>query len=396
MAHTLYLKAVEDVSVGHLFSGNSASESIRDYNFIKPSTIHTSEIDASTNTSVTATSIFKLGLLEDIRLKDINIKNVAFFCRHTKGSNITSTCGVSMSVNGSQIYTNSAVGSAVEIEISSLVDILNSSFQSNTVPEILMTLTSTATASASVTESSLESASIIEAYLVVDYDFINVFCFRPSADISLQHESSLTAGYLAICEEILDGDSTLIQSLGQPGEHTEVSEFRLSGTVPSEKIKIVGLYAIVSSQNANGSVDRNTCTLTIGDKSQTAEFLPTAAGTGDSYNVSACEFDELLDLVNAYIKANGVGSFPDATISITTSTNSPENSKGTYPYTKISQVYLEVVYQRESGLNIYSKSSGGWVQSQSVYQKQSGTWVEITEDECIEILQGNLVIMGGM
>lgn len=49
------------------------------------------------------------------------------------------------------------------------------------------------------------------------------------------------------------------------------------------------------------------------------------------------------------------------------------------------------VYEERAGMNLYHKKGGAWKQTQTAYEKRSGVWIEITEDECREILQNNFL-----
>jgi hypothetical protein len=57
-------------------------------------------------------------------------------------------------------------------------------------------------------------------------------------------------------------------------------------------------------------------------------------------------------------------------------------------------VYVELDCEYEAGLNIHHKVNGTWKQAQAAYQKQNGVWVEITEDECKNLLASSLCDKG--
>jgi hypothetical protein len=52
------------------------------------------------------------------------------------------------------------------------------------------------------------------------------------------------------------------------------------------------------------------------------------------------------------------------------------------------------VHLTRLGIGISHKVDGEWKQAQAAYQKQNGTWIEITEDECKNLLANSLCDKG--
>ena len=225
------------------------------------------------------------------------------------------------------------------------------------------------------------------------------FYLRPSADISVGHTlypEDSTAAYLLINEEESDTSSTYIaaSSLNKDGNLEYFSsEFSLSGIIPEGRFQIENITACMVAKL--GSVTTSNSELSITANGVTSTF-GCDAGTQSAWTSATAIVTDtaLLDAINDYISNND--SFPNITLTINTSiaeeadNNDGKNSGGDI---SITQVYLELTYSL--GLNIHTKSNGVWLQAQAAYQKQNGAWVEITEDECKNILQSNLLGSGG-
>lgn len=239
------------------------------------------------------------------------------------------------------------------------------------------------------------------------------FYLRPSADVSLQHSvypTTLSAGYLAINEEVCDELSTYVYAEGDPYDSVNSTQGKSSECASKFKLKQQGnakikritncacrcsMYSpdhtlwygyeisfgneVIYSKgrNENGDwyyrdgyfhefddeKDRNCWT--------TFEFL-------DSYNAP-----DYVDKINQFISENN--ELPEISVELYTRASGASNSKNDPQIVYISQIEFELTCEYES--SIYTKQSGQWLQAQTAFQKQNGAWVEITEDECKEILQ---------
>jgi hypothetical protein len=246
--------------------------------------------------------------------------------------------------------------------------------------------------------------------------------YRPNADISAGHEvpSGFAGIYQLLNETSSDGDTTCISSHGDYSNDKGTIEDKTSivtiGAPFPKKTNIIQLRILASLylDTTNTTYGTNvyvTFTLKVNDVSMVFKqcYTPyinvypdaTEAWITESYylfegvvNVNS----SLVSEINSYYKANG--SMPRVDIQIQTyaegyySRNETKITTATND-AKVSQVYLEVVYQDILGLDVYRKEGDSWKQVQAAYQKQNGSWVEISENECKSILSNATVIMKG-
>lgn len=237
------------------------------------------------------------------------------------------------------------------------------------------------------------------------------FYLRPSADVLLEHSSSLTeGGYLAINEEVADGDATKIINI-RDYDTPDSSIFKLAGIVPNEKIKIIDIKVCVNALiwAENGASG--------GSSSVSIDVMLSVNGTTiDPYTIcnlhsqinsnvntpytlyESVNFDNeniLKNTINNYLLSSEYKNLPDIELTITTTVKAAQDDKGRGKAgVYITQAYVVCSFDTNFGLSIHKKVNGSWLQAQAAYQKQNGTWVEITEDACKEILQNNLLNSG--
>lgn len=230
------------------------------------------------------------------------------------------------------------------------------------------------------------------------------FYLRPNADISLGHPvypDTLTAGYLAISEEVSDGTSTYIGVTTSPdGEVSYSSSFKMALNQEARITKILSAkFGFAGDVNAPAQGDISTCSCTVTISGETVflgelkeKYLADTSNTTDT--LTNADMSNLATAINNYISANGTGCIPEIRIDIT-NTSAQDNGTKALGKSYVTQVYivLECEYEEElTGLNIYHKVGGTWKQAQAAYQKKSGAWVETTEDECKAVLQSGLVL----
>lgn len=403
MARNFHLKPIEDISVGHALSkGTSAYLLIQNNTTSNGGAIKTDSLDSTTINSTTATSTFRLGVVDNsISLKNVNIKNVCFICNHGWYASLaSSSCEVSITVNGSQIYSNNNVPSETKIPISDLVDILNSNFQNNFLPEILMTLTSTATTDGSGTESDSVYAFINSAYLIIEYLPKDTVYLRPSADVSIGHTlypSESTSAYLLINEEVSDEYSTYIIAGNEQGDGEATSIFKMSANIDiPKKIKFVDGAVIMSVSNSNAYSSTFYCALSLTVDGVTAS-IPSKDLTTRNYtsfvttSINLLDFDNIenfFDTINNYI--NKYSQFPDIQCSYYTRSDFNDSTKVNGVNALTSQLCIELEYI--TLMDIHAKTNNIWTQATGACKKVDGTWINMTEDECKTYIKSNLVI----
>ena len=220
---------------------------------------------------------------------------------------------------------------------------------------------------------------------------------RPSADVSLEHTiypTTLSAGYLAISEEICDNDSTYIEvstsatSNSITASGTSRFRFSIKDTKKITSVTSASLVLYTHSNNANNNRDLTATVYINGEKCSEVE--------SDVYEdgVYIEERFELANEASALNKNLSAGELPPVEVEIYTKgvykSDTSKASNKTVSF-NISQVFIELECEYEAGLNIYHKQNGVWKQAQAAYKKQNGAWVEITEDECKVILQSGLI-----
>lgn len=224
------------------------------------------------------------------------------------------------------------------------------------------------------------------------------FYLRPSADVSLEHSvypDTLTVGYLAISEEVSDGETTYLAGNGT-ATLNKTSTFAFSGIVPSTPIIL---------QEGGICLDFTVPT-THGGASQTNVFVnfyiegvevgsyseQYSIGAGNAKIIDSAYYiltDEAIEIINNHLTVNK--SLPDIQVSVRFYMDYSTNSKGSGGGVgNLTQMYVELSY--DEVLSIYTKSNGTWQQARKAYQKQSGVWVETSETECKDYLSSHLII----
>ena len=240
--------------------------------------------------------------------------------------------------------------------------------------------------------------------------------YRPASDIAVGHalQEGFSGVYQLLNEENADDDITYIESYGS-SDHT-VEDLRESiiavdSQLPSRVMILqlrlsARLFLSFGSSNVLSRATGGVTLLVSIPGLVSVSFKQTSAPLS-VYGDAAWHEDEyytfegiisanssLITAINSYYEMHGV--MPEIQVSITTAAEGTQNSsKGNSDgIVRVSQIYLEAVYEDFPCLNIYYKRSNGWTQIQTAYKKQDGSWVEITEDECRDILQNNLLLNG--
>lgn len=230
---------------------------------------------------------------------------------------------------------------------------------------------------------------------------------RPSSDISVGHGimDGFSSVYQLLNESTPDGDATYITTTDSDPDDDEptsqTSIVGLSFTVPRgmrlNQLRIV-LNAKLKKPYDLGGTAKATVTLSFnGSKAAHSAGNRTSSGyPGDYAGYTTTEgvvkYDAaLIEAINSYIGTKNTETVVDLQMSIETTAEDYYNStKGTYDATpRVSAAWIEAVYEVVPGMNIHRKVNGVWAQAQTAYQKRGGAWVEITEDECKEILAGS-------
>lgn len=217
-----------------------------------------------------------------------------------------------------------------------------------------------------------------------------IFYLRPSADISLGHKvypDTLTAGYLAISEEVSDGTSTYLTT-SNTDSLIGPSTFGFSGNKPEGCDSITNFTLVVDyflSISQGTFVSKEVSGIIYFGETEIAEY--SCSSSVSSMDILSVSLVDVTSSINEYIKNNG--SFPDirASVEFAGDVDSNDSGKSTHNH-YLTQMYIVVEFETD-GLNIYHKANGAWTQAQAAYQKQNGVWVEITEDECKNILSGS-------
>lgn len=240
---------------------------------------------------------------------------------------------------------------------------------------------------------------------------------RPSADVSIGHPiypTTLTAGYLAINEEVSDSSSTYIGVASDTNTTFEyASTFKLSQDAIGRITKVnsaeffidYGLGSAASSTTDSGSYKG--CFLAF-DVFVSGENVGSAIGynRGKSggndmdfiYNgvtLSSGLFDghftsqSMVTALNDYISRNGAGVLPDMSVTLKNGVDKTGGSKDVeYSYTTQFYVELDCEYIPE----IARKVEGEWKTAKKFYRKINRVWKRITADEAKQLIQSNTVI----
>lgn len=205
---------------------------------------------------------------------------------------------------------------------------------------------------------------------------------RPSADISVGHSLSAgSSGYALISEATADNDSTYIyQTLSSTDSSSITSTFRLSGTMPTDPytVSAVRLY-LTGRKGAAGESGAmyfySGVNTTEVDNDTYCGVAATSSDISSSYKAFQKESTRLADLINQYMTTHN-GAFPSVTGKIIT-TGKKSNSKGASDgFIRVTQIYMEVDCEVDTGQHIFVKENGNWVEYSKVFVKQNGIWVE--------------------
>lgn len=228
--------------------------------------------------------------------------------------------------------------------------------------------------------------------------------FKPSADVIVGHEipDGFSAIYELLNEDVADDDYTEISSKGEDPknstllvnlsvEKTKILQMRLNA-----RIYLDVLYPIGSAVTFN---------IKAGEKSYQVKHRgrPTALGGGSAWVVDDYySFESVISKnasiikeINSYYRANG--TMPPIYIEIITDGEYAESS-GSYGSKKtearVSQVYLDVVYEDITTIGIFDKIGGAYKAATAVYQKVGGRWSEISEDKAKATIKNNTIRRG--
>lgn len=221
-----------------------------------------------------------------------------------------------------------------------------------------------------------------------------IIYLRPSADVEINHQeasgNSTEFGdfYTLINEEVSDEATTYIISSKTQSSHDVASIFEMSGITPNNKFNITKATIYISAWCATSSDNtvieaHSRGNVVVGENTASFSISFADFGSFGEWLELYCDIDDLVQIINDYIEING--TFPAITLEYSTGNTLENNSKSLSVGT--SQIYIELEYSTDIGVHI--KSKGTWLSATQAFQKVNGAWVEITEDECKSILQGN-------
>lgn len=241
--------------------------------------------------------------------------------------------------------------------------------------------------------------------------------YRPVADISAGHEipNGFSGVYQLLNEAVPDDDASYISSFDEardtdePESPTEkTSKVDIGFSLP-RRTNLIQLRPVVrallkGTKSAFVDVDsaQTIITVSVGDASESfiAEFFDhTNQSFIDNavYNTFEGAFDydsPVVEAINSYYSR--YNEAPLVEVSVYTRASGSEKSGYKEGYSadcRVTQVYLEAVYEEKQGMNMYRHNGSTWKQVQVTYQKQNGVWVEITEHECKSILSNASVVI---
>ena len=176
---------------------------------------------------------------------------------------------------------------------------------------------------------------------------IETFYLRPSADVSLEHTinpSTLTAGYLAINEEVNDYHSDIRAEgkAGETAEKTSVFVMSLSGSNVPSIIRVIDakVCGVGGKVGASGDIVESPCVVNVNGKDILIEGLDLTSSFTSLVSVSS---EDVAKEINNYISANGSGELPPIKIALTSRiTRNPTETKSTTTH-MISQAYIELI-----------------------------------------------------
>ncbi len=208
---------------------------------------------------------------------------------------------------------------------------------------------------------------------------------RPNADISVGHSLSAgSSGYSLISEATADNDSTYIYQTLSNAENSSslTSTFRLSGTMPTDPytISAVRLYAkgrkSTAGETASFEVYFGINTTSVSSNSNRGIIVNSSSiGSSWSSSPTSASSSALVTDINNYLNANN-GAFPTVSVKVVTTGQKSSTKNASNGYVRITQIYMEVDCEVDTGQHIFIKENGNWVEYSKVFVKQNGVWVE--------------------
>lgn len=238
---------------------------------------------------------------------------------------------------------------------------------------------------------------VVECYLEGGEDI-----FRPSEDIAVGHSipSGFTTVYQLINEEEADDSSTEIFSDGTesyPDASSTVLVNILMQQVSIKQIRLVSRIFVGwdGSSTADVSFRLSVNGAQFNTVQQSAVYRGSAWMTDSYYTFEAVitSCSDILKEINSYYKIHK--TMPPVEILINTNGDFSEGTTGLkMASAKVSQVYLDVVYEDITNIGIFDKVGGKQMPSTAAYQKVNSSWSEISEDEAKTILKNNTIRRG--
>ena len=248
--------------------------------------------------------------------------------------------------------------------------------------------------------------------------------YRPIKDIETGHEipEGFSGVYQLLNEIEPDGDFTCVYSYGPIGvtdgqfedkksiiamdmsfpRNTDLKQLRLLSQIylgnNSKKSYGSSKVRFIISAKDEESAEDEECSFTQNLVGTTYAPYITDAWFEHTYFIfeGIIPYDSsLCTFINDYYKKHGI--IPEIQISLNTYAegnydDSMSLNKSAEQYAKISQVYLEAVYEERPGMAIYRNVDGVWARAQTAYKKQNGSWIGISEDECKTTLKNSFII----
>lgn len=231
--------------------------------------------------------------------------------------------------------------------------------------------------------------------------------FRPTADVSVGHEiqSGFSHVYQLINETTADDDASYIgsfcegSSAADPVDLTSVVATNISLPRKSNLVQLrVVTRSLLNARGINGGSAKANITLSFNDVEKTYSYLDASNDTANDDHVVGYDiYNTIEQVINAdspLIEA--INSSKDTTVALKISLNTYAKGKSSdkggqlESKARISQVYLEAVYEAEEYIDVHRKINGIWTQARFACQKQNGVWVKITEAECRNHLDSHL------
>ena len=240
---------------------------------------------------------------------------------------------------------------------------------------------------------------------------------RPVSDISVEHpvKSGYNGVYHLLNEEISDEDSSYIESYApSPNSDEDEIAYIYTSTVSlgklTNKLRLVQLHVksslFINDNSNNWSYGTRTVLIELSIPGSSIkkqiEVIGGQAGTKDKYYLydwlfSAYENDSFIKTINDYY--DEYNEMPELLATITTTAQgyyavSVYQTKTASGRVKVSQLYVEAVYEAITDIGIYTKTSDAWTPSRAAYQKQDNAWNEISTTFCKNALQDGLLCSG--